>query len=447
MVYLYINIGNNLHRKLMANLSLTEIRKRPGRIELLLHKLKTNSVFQIDKSSPQNLNGLKIVTKDKTEILYPKNKKDYDKAERILSKDATSKSKIIVFNDKNEFLLSKLKKTAEFGGGVGSKGNRGDMAEAIFGSAITARFINKNKPITESDVKNILKKINPNQKKQSIEFQSENLNKKIKDKVTFILGLSPSNLKALIDKSALDSLSDIIQSSVKYANSTIVSKWSKLLYENNKYNEIDVKADGISNQTGTKVDVSVVIDNDPVDINVSLKYGDIKQFGQISGSSFESQQNLFMKLLNIDIKECEKNFYKKIKEKDIAGSLNESYKTATEIFNKNLRSNKNKTEKNLSEGIKHFATLNEENVTLVQLSRSEAVVYKFDNLQKLLIKHNLEAVLNKTKAYPQIDIKSKESGDVLVSIRMKVENRPNGLYVRNYIEKGKLLTKISGELI
>jgi signal peptidase I len=36
-----------------------------------------------------------------------------------------------------------------------------------------------------------------------------------------------------------------------------------------------------------------------------------------------------------------------------------------------------------------------------------------------------------------------EKDEILVSIRIKTENKPNGVYVRNYVEKGKLLSKLA----
>ena len=90
-------------------------------------------------------------------------------------------------------------------------------------------------------------------------------------------------------------LKEYVESAVKYANSVNVTKWSKLVYENNRYDKIEVLSDGLGGQRSTKVDVSVKITDDkgklmPVDILVSLKAGDVKQFGQVSGAEFAKQQ-------------------------------------------------------------------------------------------------------------------------------------------------------------
>jgi hypothetical protein len=54
------------------------------------------------------------------------------------------------------------------------------------------------------------------------------------------------------------------------------------------------------------------------------------------------------------------------------------------------------------------------------------------------------ATEKKTKAYPQVDIHERGNPkNKLLQIRMKIENRPNGVYSRNYIEKGPLLEKLT----
>jgi hypothetical protein len=218
--------------------------------------------------------------------------------------------------------------------------------------------------------------------------------------------------------------------------------WADLLYKNNKFNEIQIISDGIGDQTGTKVDVRVIIDGKPTEINVSLKADDVKQFGQVGGSSFNAQVSLWSQLFKADVTNSDINYYAMIQKKDTIGAIREVYAYAADRFNGSFLSNKKKTLKDLSAGIKHFATLNEENVTLVQLSKGEAQVYEFDNLETLLKNSKLRAVLITSKATPEIQIID-DNGDILVSVRIKTENKPNGIYIRNYIEKGHLLTKLA----
>jgi hypothetical protein len=433
----------------MAGLSLTELRKRPGRVEVFVGKLATKTAFDMVTGPPQKFTSLSYSSSGKVvEITPSKSKAEAEKAIQYLKSGAGSSDKISLVGVSGNVSLSKLLKSGDFGGTGGSssgnavKGNRGDMAEGLFAAAVTARFMNKNSPISAVHVIALIDRIDNTKMQQKMVYESPNKNPKISDKVTFQLGLALSNLVALTDKSVQSSLSDIIQSSVRYANSAIITSWSKLLYENNKYNEIEVIADGIGDQTGTKVDVRVKIDGKATDINVSLKADDVKQFGQVSGSAFEVQQKLWDKLLKLDVSAYETKYYDKIKKKDVFGALNEVYAGVTKEFNTMIKSNKKKTYATLADGINYFATLREENVTLVQLTKNEAQVYKFDNLEKLIANQTITARLLTTKATPEIVFEN-EKDEILVSIRIKTENKPNGVYVRNYVEKGKLLSKLA----
>lgn len=433
----------------MSSLSLPEIRK-PGRarVELLVNKLKNGSKFDLVNGSAVKFVSIGYTRNKKyTEITPSKSAAEYTKAINFLKTEASSSDKIVLVGGKITEPLSSLLKSGEFGGtggssGAGPKGNRGDMAEAIFGAAITARFLSKTKIISSSDVLKIILKIDSSKMQQKMIFDSPNKNPKIVDKVTFQLGLALNNLVAVTDKNVQGTLTDIVNSSVNYANSKIVMDWADLLYNNNKYNEIEIISDGIGNQTGTKVDVRVVIDGKPTNINVSLKADDVKQFGQVGGSSFEAQMDLWKKLLSLDVKKSEESYYKMVRKKDYIGALKSVYSYAVDDFNRKILSNKNEVLKNLSYGIKFFATLNEENVTLVQLTKNESTVYEFNNLEQLFKPYTLKAKLIESKATPEIQFINEEN-EVLLYIRIKTENKPNGIYIRNYIEKGKLLTKLA----
>lgn len=433
----------------MAALSLSEIRKRPGRVETLVNKLKTNSPFDMVAGGTKKFTTLMFSTGGTiNEIVPSKSTTEYNKALEILKKRAASNDKLFLKNDKEQVPLSALLKSGDFGGSGGTasgnaiKGNRGDMAEGIFAAAITARFMNKNMLIQPVHVIALIDRIDNKKMQQKMVYDSPNKDAKITDKVTFQLGLALSNLVALTDKGVQSTLTDIINAAVKYANSSIITSWSKLLYENGKYNEIEVIADGIGDQTGTKVDVRIKVDGKPTNINVSLKADDVKQFGQVGGSSFDAQVELWKQLLGFDVKKYESAYYAKIKKNDVIGALKEVYDGAATMFNSAVKSNRLEIYKKLADGINYFATLREENVTLVQLTKEEAQVYKFDNIEKLLKDVKLTAKLNTSKATPEVNFED-DNGMVLLTIRIKTENKPNGIYVRNYVEKGKLLSKLA----
>lgn len=433
----------------MAALSLAELRKRPGRVETFVNKLRTKTPFDFVNGDVKVLTKIAFTEGGRvTELTPSKDPRHITLAIEWLKTRATNSKYIIVMSDKERFNLSDLLKSSDFGGlggkaaKGGMKGNRGDIAEGIFAAALVARFIGKNTVVSESEVIAVIDRLSKNKPKQDIVFKAPNKSPKIQDTVHFKISLSPANMAALTDRASQAKMSDLIQSSVKYANSKVVSNWSKTIYENNRYNVVEVIADGLSEQRSSKVDVRVLINGKKTDINVSLKTDDVKQFGQISGGSFEKQQLLWKTLFNLDIKKYENEYYTKLYGKDIFGGITLIYKGVVNDINKAITSNKDMAYKQIASGIRHFATLKDSSVTMVQLTKQEAMVYQFDNLQKLLQVSKLKATFDSATSTPRVVI-SDERGEVLLYIRVKREIRPNGTYIRNYIEKGKLLTRLA----
>lgn len=434
----------------MASLSLDELRKRPGRIETFVNKLKNKTPFDMVSGDAKVFTKVLFTDSGRiVEVIPSKDPRQVRLAIDWLKTRASNSRYVILANDKERAALSELLKTGDFGGQGGKtargavKGNRGDMAEAIFAAAITARFIQKNTTVSEGDVYDIINNLDRVKTHQSIKYKSVNKNPKIVDNVTLNVRLAPSNLFALTDAQTQQTIGDLVQSSVKYANSTVVASWSKMLYENNRFNEIEIIADGLSEQKTTKVDIRVKVDKKQTDINVSLKADDVKQFGQISGSGFDKQSLLWTKLLSVDVGKYEDDYYDSVKQQDVLDGISKIYKGVVADFNKAITSSKRSNVLlNLSSGIRYFATLNEQSVSLVQLSKQEAMVYQFDNLEKLLSGSHLKAVYVPNKATPEMKI-TDERNNILISVRVKRELKPSGVYIRNYIEKGALLTKLA----
>ena len=313
------------------------------------------------------------------------------------------------------------------------KYNLGDMAEGVVGAAICARFIYKNRNITARQVYGVLRSMGaptnyPGKKGKQVEktFKSANLNPKIMDDVRLFISLAEVNMVALLSRGNENLLKEYVESAVKYANSPNVTKWSKLVYENNRYDKIEVLSDGLGGQRSTKVDVSVKITDDkgklmPVDILVSLKAGDVKQFGQVSGAEFVKQQDLWGRLFGYDasIKGLEEKYTDLMfmkKKPDEAVSL--VYEFVNRKLNGDLQDQPDKILRNLANAINYFATLNEENVTLLQVGQNRAKVYKFDDIYNRIKGKKYESKIVRGKSnLPTILIES--DGKPLFNFRLK----------------------------
>jgi hypothetical protein len=336
--------------------------------------------------------------------------------------------------------LSDIMKTEEFGG----KANRGDMAEIIFSAAIVKRFLNKNEAITSSDVMEIIKMLNDTDTRQVIgPMKSPNKEPKVIDDVYWEVNSALINVKAIKNPRHMKNLKSIIDASVKYANSNVVSGNARKYYENSLYNRIDIKAVGTVSQNDTKVDVYVEIDKTKIDINVSLKAAGTKQFGQVGGGTIEKQKDLWMSLADLKMpSSLEKKYFVTLKSDGIIEANSVVYDGMTEVFNSLMSTNPDKLLDSLADGIMYFGTRKDKSVDMVQLTTREAMVYKFDNLQTALKLKNvkLKAIFIDNKTKPEVRIQDSKTGMVLVCIRLRSDRN----YLRNVIEKGKLMTELVG---
>ena len=437
----------------MANLTIKDFRGRHGetRIIALIEKLiqQTRSPFTTSDGKQQPFN--KITYPDpRTGRLVTKNAADVaDSADiaNIIRTGAVPFSLIKLSYERNNkttalVALSDIIKTEEFGG----KANRGDMAEIIFSAAIACRFLNKNQAITDSDVMDMIKRLNDTDTYQRLgPMKSPNKEPKVIDDVYWEINSALINVKALKNPRHIRNLKNIINSSVKYANSTAVAENAKIIYENGLYNMIEVKAVGTVAQNDTKVDVYVEIDNKKININVSLKAAGAKQFGQVSGSGIDKQKDLWNTLLDMKVTpQLEKKFYDLLKTDGVVAAHSAVYKGMADEINRKLTTNPKAVYNSLSDGIMFFGTRNDPNVDMVSLNNREAMIYKFDNLQQSLqLKGKmLKALYVSNKTKPEIRIQDAKTGTILISVRMKVESKNN--YIRHYIEKGKLMTELIG---
>lgn len=434
----------------MATLTIKDFKGKHGetRIVALLEKLiqGQKSPFTTADGKQQPFN--KITYPDpRTGRLVTKNASDIsesaDIANIIRAGSVSFKQIQLSFERNNKVTnlvpLDQIMKTEDFGG----KANRGDMAEIIFSAAIVCRFLNKNQAITEGDVMEMIKKLNDTDPRQMLgPMKSPNREPKVIDDVYWEINSALINIRALKNPRHVRNLKSIITTSVKYANSAVVANNAKKYYENSLYNRIDIKAVGTVAQNDTKVDVYVEIDGKKIDINVSLKAAGTKQFGQVGGGSIDKQKDLWNTLLDMKVSpSLEKKYFDTLKKSGIIEANSVLYNGMADMFNTLIATNPDKVMDSLADGIAYFGTKRDKDVDMVQLTSKEAMVYKFDNLQTALklkgVKLIANFVDNKTK--PEVRIQDSKSGSILITIRLRSDRE----YIRNVIEKGKLMTELT----
>jgi hypothetical protein len=249
-------------------------------------------------------------------------------------------------------------------------------------------------------------------------------------------------------------MDDLVQSVVEFSNSPDAEEYSKYFYLNGKPDIINVIADGVSEETTSKVDVKVIV-TDPKTgkkstrvLNLSLKAG-ADQFGQIGGgkaavegSQFESQRTLWSHF-GINVDSLKDDFERIRRDSGLFKAVAMMYINANSMFSELLSGDYDEEEylylKDFVKAVNYFATLNVPGILLVTLEKGTYDVLNFDLLEDKLKSINLDSRFRETLTNPQIEIFDKNTGATLIQIRAKIEG---GTYLRNYIEKGPLMSEL-----
>lgn len=433
----------------MANLSAAELTKRPGRLALFISMIENGSPMTV-----QTKTGVRQLTFSAKE-----NKAALDALKNAIGKpnatDVLNRAKITIVHPKEgDLTLTKFVKSAEFKT-TQSGANKGDLAEAIFGAALVARFVSRNRNINRGDVEEALHTLVQRGKKKDTNgkyhvYEAPAANEK-NDNVYFYLSLPKMAFEFLDDRRQWKNVTDLFDSSVKYANNDKVRAWANLFYHNGVYDYIEVLSAGLDDQTGTKVDVRVQVRHGSkdvpavkTDINVSLKAGNVKQFGQIGGAAFTKQKDLWLRLATVDITQIEDKYNILISQGKVEEALKLSYEYVEKQMKYTLKDKHRKHDflKRLGDGIRYFATLNEDSVELVQLESGKAKVFSFDKIHDILTTLDVDVKVEVSANKPRLTFFGVGSGKAFLEVRAKAETTAKGFYIRNYVEKGPLMTDL-----
>ena len=341
-------------------------------------------------------------------------------------------------------------------GGKAGVANRGEISEGVLGAAIVAKFAKRTEDgigeITVEDVGNVLSALGKTGKDEYT-TNIAGRDGANKDTLVFVLRLKTAPYKDLMDPAKRSMIADLFSSAVKYANSSMSQRYATFFYHNHKDDMIKVISDGISDESGRKTDVYVEVES-PIGsqarttkLDVSLKAGPVKQFGQVGGTGFDKLVELFTRF-GVDISEFEESYNK---EQNKVEALTMIYTGAAELLTQHMSGDKREEQfiKEVINGINYFGTLNNPNVKLVQFDKGDYSVIDFNRLHKFVKKINLVAdIVTDKEGKPQIQVKDQTSGERFLTIRAKIENKVDKAgtpykYFRNIIEKESLLGKLA----
>jgi hypothetical protein len=333
--------------------------------------------------------------------------------------------------------------------------NKGEIAEGILGAAMFAKFtkrVGKEEiaMVTPQDVADVLDQLK-NVGEDTYQVVVNDADNQHADTVTFRLVLKTKPYQDLMDPGKREALKSEFASAAGYVNTPMAERYSRYFYLNGRADEIAVIADGAASETSSKVDVWVAVKDAQgnmrrLRLNTSLKVGGIKQFGQVGGSETASMNKLW-NYFGVDIEPFLKNYEKKRKT-DQFDALEYMYKSIAESIAKQLEGDDDQEEAkfvdNVAHAVTYFATLGDKNVELVDFSKGGFKILRFSNLVDKLRSVDLTASYKEAKGRPEIAIHDKNNPKrELISVRVKIENRPDSIYVRNIIEKGSLLEEIT----
>ena len=423
----------------MATLAFSSAKydKRAGRAEMVAGLVASGHEFTTTDGSKVKFDSFSV------------DDKKFNKSnEQYLVEALKNNKKVVLFDKDKPYSLSSLEKKSAFSS-TKSGFNAGDVAEGIFAIALAARFTSKTEKISTRELIATQSLLTKRSKQNSdCVIKSKNANPKIFDDVILTVNLAEVNLDAALDPKIFEIAKDITSACLEFANSPIVTEAADLFYFNNQHNAIWITADGIGDQKGTKLDVSIKVSNgvnSPVDLNlnVSLKAGFVKQFGQVGGSEFKKQEMLFSPF-NFKFSSSTEKKYEDFRSKSLIGdALNLTYGEFASFVNRNGE----RFGDDLKKAITKYM-IGDEDIILVQLNKKSSIY----DPRKLVFSGKISAEIKVTRvtigdrieAYPKLSLYLTRSGKKfhILDIRTKVEN---GSYVRNYIEKGNDLHSLQVE--
>ena len=339
---------------------------------------------------------------------------------------------------------------------VGKITNRGETSEGILGAAMFAKFV-KREPgedigtVTPADIGDVLDSLKKTGQDQ-YEIEVEDYDNEHADRVAFVLRLKTGPYQDLMDPAKRTLLADEYSSAAAYVNSSDAERYSRYFYINGRADQITIMADGVTGETEQKTDVWVFVTDEngqprQLRLNASLKVGGVGQFGQVSGDSEETQQTLW-NYFGVNIDPALPAFRKATKSSDPRTAFEKVYQYAAKQLDRELKNATAEQEANIvdsvAQGITHFATLGDPNVELVDFSKGGFKILRFNKLKEKLQTINLAATYNGSNTWPEVIIHERGNPkNRLLKIRTKIENKPKGIYLRNLIEKGPLLEKLT----
>jgi hypothetical protein len=354
-----------------------------------------------------------------------------------------------------------FQKTAEFK--EGSKDfNSGDITEGALGAAVMARFLSRKEAITEQQVLDIIQQLGAGERVGKNNIKGTVQGKSANDKIYFNLSLNIASYNALYGAAKSGEVHpDIlgaIRSSVLFANhNTGVKAALEKIISDKSSNRVTVNADGVSNQRGVKADIFLDLDGTNINL-LSLKAGDVKQFGQGSGYNFDALDGFMNDTFGLRVSPALK---KKFVDGDVDTSFEAIHKVyaaiaselESEVAGHNINMEASLIER-LYKGVRHHATKGADDTSMVILKTTPNapgyVQLQFGQaLRDAMENIDLDVVSSAPGGREPAKIEIWGTGlnelkgrSMFMRMRSNMKSEGGG-YIRNIIEMGPLLKNLA----
>jgi len=348
---------------------------------------------------------------------------------------------------------------------VTGKYNKGDVAEAILGAAVVAKFVVR--PTTDVSKKDIEDVLNKMLSSNPVTIPTPDYVKSVKqanitDNIKFKVGIPKPAMDFISDSSNWSEISGIFNSCISYVNKDRRLNLQSIQFsKNKKSNEIFINSDGTGDQKGTKADIKLTFDGKKSRNQISLKVKGGDQFAQVSGIPFVKQEKLWKDGLGLDVSSLKSAYEDELKQFDptivftdrkdkiltaqkniVKNAAKAVYVKAADLMNDKFGSKDAEFMKKLISFIRSGATGSEyKEIELVKLEKDDFKKVRFDKKFDNFIT-GLDLVATVGSGDPLIEIKDSKSNSPLIQIRFKVEaaskktkgNKTFVVYPRNYVE-------------
>ena len=354
--------------------------------------------------------------------------------------------------------------------------NKGDVAEAMMGLAVVDFFRTKGEPsidgmkslMSEGTVDTVRNKKGQETSIRSFYYEGKIKHSKGKqDKLIFKIALRKGSFDPVVEwangtyeNRAFDNIAASARNFTADVGLGGVYEALQYVADDPDSNTVQVLTDGVGDQKGTKADLLMSIDDQVYNL-ISLKVGDVKQFGQISGYKFDSINEFFNITYGINLPAKAKNLDWSNGDKSI-----ESFRKVKNSVIKQIQkgfsggpANDQAYIERIFSGINYHATRNDDNVEMVIIGETGAGKFKVLRFDQSLHTRMLGAnyvVADMDKGGTSLTFKVvAQSGEMLDAYKEKygnkaepvlfqtrmglIKEKDDGYYMRNRVEMGPFL--------